>query len=86
VRRPPSPLRAILGWSALVADIAATAWFNTSGVELWLKLVVDGLEALGSYTIFVYYLGRLKQFNESSQRPPPKTPAGRSRGRMDEWK
>jgi hypothetical protein len=45
----------MLAWSALVADVAATAWLNTADVALWLKLVVDGLEVFGSYTILVYY-------------------------------
>jgi hypothetical protein len=68
----------MLAWSALVADVAATAWLNTADVALWLKLVVDGLEVFGSYTILVYYLGRLKQFNESRQLQLPTMVAGRS--------
>jgi hypothetical protein len=63
--RPNFPIRALLAWLAVVADLGGTAGLFIADVPLALKVAVDTLEAIGFYTILVYYLGRKREWDRA---------------------
>ena len=75
--RPKFPTRAFLAWIAIVADLGGTAGLIIADVPLALKVGVGALEAIGFYTIVVFYLGRRRKWSRS--RPPVATPPVSSR-------
>ncbi|HEY8809463.1 MAG TPA: hypothetical protein VIM28_05525 [Solirubrobacterales bacterium] len=56
--RPQAPATALITWIAIVADAIAIVLLLRSNQPTIVKAVAGGLDALGIYTIFVFYLGR----------------------------
>ena len=72
--RPRFPARAFIAWLAVVADVGGTGGLFVSGAPLALKVAVGALEAIGFYTIVVFYLGRRREWarlGSSIERKPP---------------
>src|ERR1700679_741910 len=66
--RPKFPAALLLTWLAVVAAGIALFWLVKSGQPLYLKLGVGGAEAVGAFTIVVFYLGRLREWTRSTKR------------------
>lgn len=73
--RPKFPTRAFLAWIAIVADVGGTAGLFIADVPLALKAGVGALEAIGFYTILVFYLGRRREWSRGG------SPSGGAPGR-----
>jgi hypothetical protein len=65
--RPQPPATALVTWIAIVADAIAMVLLLRSSQPVAVKAVAGGLDALGIYTIFVFYLGRRQEWRRLSE-------------------
>jgi len=65
--RPRAPASALITWLAVVADAIALVLLFRSNQPLMVKAVAGGLDALGLYTILVFYLGRRWEWRHLSR-------------------
>jgi hypothetical protein len=59
----------VLAWIAFVADAGGTATLLLSNVADAVKYTIAGLDAVGLYTIGIWYLARRHEWRTRRRRP-----------------